>query len=142
MSLFTELKRRKVIRVSIAYMIGAWLLLQLTEVLSELLTLPENIGPIVVTIVAIGFPIVVVLTWMFELTSDGLKRDKDVADGERSSGKFINVTVIGLLVIALAYFVWESRFSGPGSQTNPAAGVMHSATGRLIGWPFYCGAAL
>lgn len=135
MSFFTELKRRKVIRASIAYVIGAWLLLQLTEVLSELLTLPANIGPIVVTIVAIGFPIVVVLTWMFELTSDGLKRDKDVADGERSSGKFINVTVIGLLVIALAYFVWESRFSGPGSQTNPATGVINSATGQLIETP-------
>ena len=60
MSLFTELKRRKVIRVSIAYLVGAWLLLQLTEVLSELLTLPENIGPIVVTMLLLS--VLIVLT--------------------------------------------------------------------------------
>ncbi len=45
MSFFEELKRRNVVRVGIAYAVGAWLLLQLTEVLSELLNLPEQIGP-------------------------------------------------------------------------------------------------
>ncbi|MDH3903617.1 MAG: hypothetical protein OES90_10405, partial [Xanthomonadales bacterium] len=110
MSFLNELKRRKVIRVSIAYLIGAWLLLQLTEVLSELLNLPDTIGPIVVSVVVIGLPIVVVLAWMFEITSDGLKRDRDIADAERSSGRVINVLVIGLLLVSLGYFIWESRF--------------------------------
>lgn len=112
MSFFVELKRRKVIRVAIAYVIGAWLLLQLAEVLAELLTLPETMGPIVVGLVVLGFPVVVVLAWVYELTSEGLKRDSEVAPGERSSGKFINAVVIGLLVVALGYFVWESRFQG------------------------------
>lgn len=115
MSFFNELKRRKVIRVSIAYVVSAWLLLQFTEVLSGLLDLPDSIGPIVVWVVVIGFPVVVVLTWMFELTSDGLKRDHDIADAERSSGRLINVLVIGLLLASLGYFVWESRF-----RTNAA----------------------
>lgn len=135
MSFLKELKRRKVIRVGIAYLIGAWLLLQLTEVLSELLNLPENVGPIVVAIVAVGFPIVIVLAWMFELTASGLKRDSAVSDAERSSGKLINAAVLGMLVIALAYFVWESRFQvGPGSDTADAmVQGMPSPTGLSSG---------
>jgi len=117
-SVFSELKRRKVIRVSIAYIVGAWLLLQLTEVLSTLLKLPDTIGPVVVGIVAIGFPIVVVFAWMYELTSDGLKRDHDVADTDRSSGRTINVLVISLLMVALGYFVWESRFQQEASNSE------------------------
>lgn len=143
MSVFSELKRRKVIRVSIAYIIGAWLLLQLTEVLSELLNLPETIGPVVVGVVVFGFPVMVVLVWMFELTSNGLKRDRDITDAERSSGRVINVLVIGLLLVALGYFVWESKFhddaSLPGktetvedsTQTNDTL-VESSAVGRSI----------
>jgi TolB-like protein/Flp pilus assembly protein TadD len=127
LSFINELKRRKVLRVSIAYVIGAWLLLQLTEVLSELLNLPDTIGPIVVGLVAIGLPIVVVLTWMFELTSDGLKRDHDVADAERSSGRVINVLVIGLLFVALGYFVWESRFKSETSLPGNAERTAVSA---------------
>ena len=56
MSFFEELKRRNVFKVGIAYAVGGWLLLQMTEVLSELLKLPDTVGPIVVSIVAIGLP--------------------------------------------------------------------------------------
>jgi TolB-like protein len=123
MSFFAELKRRKVIRVGIAYVIGGWLLLQLTEVLSELLNLPEQVGPVVVAVVAIGLPIALFLAWAFELTSDGLKRDSDVTPEQRSSGKVINVIVVGLLLAALGYFIWESRFrveeaDTPASETT------------------------
>ncbi len=75
MSLFAELKRRNVFRVGIAYVVGAWLLLQLTDVLSELLSLPQDIGPIVVTIVLIGLPVVLFAAWAFELTPEGIKRE-------------------------------------------------------------------
>lgn len=126
MSFVAELKRRKVIRVAIAYVIGAWLLLQLAEVLSELLNLPDKIGPIVVAVVAIGFPVVVVLAWMFELTASGLKRDDEVSDNERSSGKFINVAVVGLLLVALSYFVWESRFQTPTESGSTSTTIQQS----------------
>jgi TolB-like protein/Flp pilus assembly protein TadD len=137
MSFFEELKRRKVIRVGIAYVIGAWLLLQLTEVLSELLDLPDAVGPVVVGLVALGFPVVVVLAWVFELTADGLKRDSEVAPGERTSGKFINAVVIVLLVTALGYFVWESRFREPASAppSETATSVQTNAAGQAIETP-------
>ncbi len=137
MSFLEELKRRKVIRVGIAYVIGAWLLLQLTEVLSELLSLPEAVGPVVVGLVAIGFPVVVVLAWVYELTADGLKRDSEVAPGERSSGKVINAVVIVLLVTALGYFVWESRFRDPAKPVDTASPttVQTNAFGQAIETP-------
>jgi TolB-like protein/Flp pilus assembly protein TadD len=126
LSFIEELKRRKVIRVGIAYVIGAWLVLQLSDVLSELLSLPEQFGPVVVAIVAIGFPIVLVLAWAFEFTSAGLKRESEVAPNERSTGKGLNALVVALLVVALAYFVWESRFSTPGS--NAEQGTQQAGT--------------
>ncbi len=55
MSFFAELKRRNVVRVGIAYAVAAWLLLQLTEVLTELLQLPPEIGRAVVLLLVVGF---------------------------------------------------------------------------------------
>ena len=140
MSFFEELKRRKVIRVGIAYVIGAWLLLQLTEVLSELLSLPATIGPIVVALVALGLPVALFLSWAYEITADGIKRDSEISPDKRSSGKLINVVVVGLLLAALGYFIWESRFSATGSEQRRRR---KQRTGRGRGnWPLHCRAAL
>lgn len=117
MKFFGELKRRKVIRVGIAYVVGAWLLLQLTEVLSELLDLPQQIGPVVVAITAIGLPIALFLAWAYELTSEGLKRDSEVAPEQRSTGKTVNAIIISLLVLALGWFAFDKW--GAGGRANP-----------------------
>jgi len=122
MSFFVELKRRNVVRVGIAYVVGGWLLLQLTEVLSELLNLPEQIGPIVVSIVAIGLPIALFLAWAYELTPDGVKREKDV-DRSQSitphTGKKLNNAIVLLLVLAVAYLLFD-KFSGSNPADTPA----------------------
>ena len=113
MSFFNELKRRNVFRVGIAYVIGGWLLLQLTDVLSELLKLPDEIGPIVVAIVIIGLPITLFIAWAFEMTPEGVKLEKDVDRSQsitQKTGQKLNFAVIGMLVIAAGYFFWESRF--------------------------------
>ncbi len=121
MSLFQELKRRNVFRVGIAYVVGSWLLLQFTEVLSELLKLPEQVGPIVVTVVLIGLPLALFFAWAFELTPEGLKREHEV-DREESitpqTGRRLDRVIIVMLAVALAYFIWESRFSE--RQPEPA----------------------
>ncbi len=113
MSLFAELKRRNVFRVGVAYAVGAWLLLQLTEVLSELLKLPEQFGPIVVAVVAIGFPVVLFFAWAYEMTPQGIMREKDIDRSQsitHETGRKLDRAIIGLLAVALAYFVYESRF--------------------------------
>jgi TolB-like protein len=114
-SFIEELRRRNMFKVAITYAIGAWLLLQLTEVLSELLTLPEGIGPVVVSIVLIGFPVVMILAWAFELTPDGVKREKDVDRSQSitdQTGKKLNSTLVAMLVLAVGYIIFD-KFSGP-----------------------------
>jgi TolB-like protein/Tfp pilus assembly protein PilF len=127
MSFFTELKRRNVVRVGIAYVIGSWLLLQLTEVLSELLNLPDSIGPVVVAAVAIGLPIVLFATWAFELTPEGVKKESDVDRSQSiasSTGKKLNTATIVMLALAVTYLLFD-KFSGerPDVASTPSAEV-------------------
>jgi hypothetical protein len=85
MTFFTELKRRNVIRVGILYLISAWLLLQLTNVLSSLLSAPEWTGSVMVVLLAIGFFPTLAFSWVFELTSEGLKRESEIDHSELRS---------------------------------------------------------
>src|SRR5210317_1276504 len=115
MSFFAELKRRNVFRVGVAYVVGGWLLLQLTEVLSELLSLPKEIGPVVVAVVAIGFPIALFFAWAFELTPEGVKRESEVDRSQSiapQTGKKLNNTILVLMALAIAYLLFD-KFSGP-----------------------------
>jgi adenylate cyclase len=74
--LFGELKRRKVIRVAIAYAIAAWVVVQIGEVVFEPLRLPEWALTLVVALVILGFPVAVALAWAFELTPEGVRREE------------------------------------------------------------------
>ncbi len=76
--LIDELKRRKVFRVLVAYVIAAWLLLQVAEVLSSILSLPDWAPKLVLFLLAIGLLPALILAWAYELTPDGIKRDADV----------------------------------------------------------------
>jgi TolB-like protein len=139
MSFFEELKRRNVFKVGIAYAVGAWLLLQFTEVLSELLNLPENIGPIVVAVVAIGFPVAVFFAWAFELTPEGVKRESEV-DRTQSitpqTGKKLNNAIMVMMALAIVYLLYD-KFSGPaimgsGSISGEIASVESQDSALLI----------
>ena len=120
-SVWGELKRRNVVRVAIAYGIVSWLILQLTDVLVPILTLPEWVGRLVFLLLIIGFVLALFLSWAYELTPEGVKRGKDV---DRSSsithktGRRLDFAIIAMLVVALGYFVWESRFEGPSIENG------------------------
>ncbi len=113
MSFFEELKRRNVVKVGIAYLVAAWLLLQLTEVLTELLELDTDIGKIVILLLIIGFIPALIFAWAFEMTPEGIKREKDVDRSQsvtRQTGQKLNIAVIVMLAMIAGYFIWESRF--------------------------------
>jgi len=110
LSLFNELKRRNVIRVGVLYLVAAWLLLQLTDVLSSLLPVPESTGSLVIVLLVLGFFPVVIFAWIYEMTPEGLKREVDIDRSESvvpDTGKKTNTLTTVLLVIAIAGLVTD-----------------------------------
>jgi adenylate cyclase len=81
LSFWGELRRRKVIRVALAYLVVAWLLVQIATTIEPALDLPSWFDTFVIVVTAIGFPIAVVLAWAFDITPDGLRRTAPVAVG-------------------------------------------------------------
>ena len=73
MSFFNELKRRNVFKVGIAYAIVAWVLVQIVVAVETPLRLPEWADTLTIVLLAVGFPVAMIITWAFELTPDGIK---------------------------------------------------------------------
>ena len=86
MRLISELKRRNVFRVSAAYTVAAWLVLQVTDVLASILDLPAWAPKLVFFLVLLGFVAAVVLSWVYEVTDKGIQRETD-ADHGTEAGK-------------------------------------------------------
>ncbi len=130
-SLFTELKRRNVFRVGIAYLIVAWLLMQVADVMIENIGAPDWVFKAILLVLAIGFPLVLLFAWAFEMTPEGLKREKDVDRSQSitaKTGRKLDFTIIAVLAVALGYFIWEARFAG--APAPDAATTEDSAAGR------------
>ena len=114
MSLFNELKRRNVFRVAIAYLVIAWLLAQVADLAFDNFGTPEGVSKTVLFLLLLGFPLAVFFAWAFEITPEGVKKEKDIdrsASITTHTGRKLDYSIIVLLVIALGYFVWESRVS-------------------------------
>jgi TolB-like protein len=110
MSFVDELKRRNVFRVAVAYVIVAWLLLQVADTLAPALLLPDWFQSGVAFVLILGFPIAIIFAWAFELTPEGVKREKDVDRTEsitQETGQKLNLTIIALLVVAVAYLALD-----------------------------------
>jgi len=124
MSIFEELKRRNVIRVAVLYLVSSWVLLQLTDVLSSLLNAPDSVGSIVVLLLILGFIPVVIFAWVYEMTPEGVKRQKEV-DRDQSittqTGKRINTLIIVLLVVAIAVVALDRLLPQSAPVATPAA---------------------
>jgi len=114
MSFFSELKRRNVLRVGIAYLAGAWLLVQIVETLFPVFDLPNSTIRIVVIGIAIGFVPALMLAWIFELTPSGVTKDSgaSVADPKR-----YDRIIMTLLVLAVAYFSVDKFLLQPPAET-------------------------
>ena len=113
MSLLKELKRRNVFKVAIAYAVTTWILLQLTDVLTPILALPEWAPKLILLMLVIGFVPALIIAWAFELTPEGVKLEKDVPREQsetKKTGRKLNYVIIVSLGLSLGFFVWESRF--------------------------------
>src|SRR5438552_6838058 len=75
---FAELKRRNVYKVAVAYAVVGWVIAQIATQIFPFLEIPNWVVRLVIVVIAIGFPIALVIAWAFELTPEGLKRTEDV----------------------------------------------------------------
>jgi TolB-like protein len=111
-SLISELRRRNVFRVGIAYLVVAWLLLQVVDVVAPMLELPDWALKFVLLLLVIGFPVALLLAWAFELTPEGIRREGEAPPGA-GRGRGFDVIVFVGLIVALGWFGW-SRMADDG----------------------------
>ena len=131
MTFFGELKRRNVFRVAIAYLVVAWLLMQIADVVLGNIAAPAWVFQVLLLFLSIGLPIEVIFAWAFEMTPEGLKRDRDV-DRSKSitsrTGRKLDRVIIGVLAIAVIYFAadkWLGNRS-PDAGDTPATALEKS----------------
>jgi uncharacterized membrane protein len=123
MSFFRELKRRNVYRVAVLYVVVSWLVLQVTDVFTAFMPLPEWTGRLVFVLLVIGFPIALVLAWAFELTPQGLRPEgSPEAEEARPGGtkvRRVDALIVTLGVLAVALSVW--LYGGKDEREPPEA---------------------
>ena len=117
MSLYNELKRRNVFRVAIAYLALAWLLTEVSGTLFPAFGVPDWGVRFVVIVFALGFVPAVIISWAYEITPEGLKREKDVvrdASITHVTARRLDGITIGLIVVALAFILADRFWLSPG----------------------------
>jgi len=122
MSFLGEIKRRKVFQVAAVYAVVAWLLIQVVDVIGEPLTLPNWINAVVIVLLAVGFPIAVILAWAFDLTPEGIKADSKTpgkSSSSRPAGHTLNYLLQGLVLVAVGFLVVD-QYVLERQDTNPA----------------------
>lgn len=125
-SLIKELKRRNVFRVAVGYLLLGWVVLQITDVVAPALHLPEWTMTLVLLLGVIGFPFALFFAWAFELTPEGLKREHEVDRSQsitHHTGRKVDFAIIGLLIVALAFIVWDAYLSDPDDEMPVAEAV-------------------
>ena len=123
MSFFKELKRRNVFRVGIAYTVAAWLLIQVTDIVFPRIGLPDSAVTLVIALLVIGFIPALIFAWAFEMTPDGIKREKDV-DRSKSitptTGRKLDRVIIGVLTVLVAYLLIDKLvLQEPATSNQP-----------------------
>jgi TolB-like protein len=112
-SFWQELKRRKVVRVAIAYVVASWLLIQVADVIINNIGAPAWVFQTILLVLAIGFPVAVILAWAFDFSPQGLK--KETAEVPRM--QTISVVAIGLAALVFAGAMFWLQM---GERNSPA----------------------
>ncbi len=126
MSLFNELKRRNVIRVALFYIVAAWVLIQVAETVLPMFDVADGALRAVVVILVLGFPLALVFAWAFELTPDGLKRDRDAkvdpATKQQTAQKLSWATLVAA-VLAIGLLIADRMIPETAAPAAPATFV-------------------
>jgi len=134
MSLITELKRRNVFRVAAAYLVAGWLLTEVLTTILPKLGAPAWVADAVILMFAFGFIPAVVLSWIYEWTPDGIKREKDIERedmlGNASVRKLDYVTIIGVVLI-IVFISFFSASQAPNESDTSGATISQASVAVL-----------
>src|SRR5213594_887274 len=105
-----ELKRRNVYRAAVAYGVAAWFLTQLTTQVFPFFEIPNSAVRFVVIALAVGFPIAMLLAWIYEFTPEGIVRTEDLdpvhaRSVQRAAGRILDFIIIGVLLLVIAMLI-------------------------------------
>ncbi len=137
MSFFDELKRRNVFRVGVAYLIAAWLLLQVADVVLDNIEAPTWVFQAILLLLVIGFPVAIIFAWAFELTPEGLQKEKDVDRSEsvtHLTGRKLDFAIIGLMAVAILYLVLDNYVleEAPSKTAEEVTQVAIPSVGKIM----------
>ena len=135
MSLFSELQRRNVIRVVMAYIALAWLVVQVLDSLAPWFGVSEETARFIVIILAIGLVPVLVVSWLFEWTPEGLQRENEIdhsTTDRRDAAKRLNRIVVVSLAVALVYFAVDKFLLDPARDTEIARTAAEQARDEAV----------
>ena len=131
MGLVSELRRRNVFRVAIAYVLIAWVTLEAGDVLAPALRLPEWVVSALVFFLVLGFPLALVFAWAFELTPEGIRLEKHV-DRSRSTtrvtGRKLDYVIIAVLALALVLFAFDKFVLEPSRDAEMVRATTEAQT--------------
>ncbi len=135
MSFIEELKRRRVIKVAIAYAVVAWAVIEITSTVFPILHLPDWTMRLVVILSLIGLPITLVLAWAFDLTPAGVVMTGDAEDDDSTpqpSGQMLNYVMAVALFAALGFITYQNFFHDP----DPASTGLEPSQTSIAVLPF------
>ena len=133
MSFFAELKRRNVFQVAIAYIVIAWLVMQVADVILNNIAAPGWVFQVILLLLGIGFLFAMFFAWEFELTPEGLKREHEVNRSQsitHVTGRKLDFTIIAVLVLALGYFAYDKLVLSTARETAAIESALEEVTSQ------------
>jgi len=121
-SLFKELQRRNVFKVGIAYVVMAWLVMQVSDVVINNITAPDWVFQTILLLLGIGFLFAMFFAWAFEMTPEGIKREHEVDRSQSitpQTGKKLNGLIFAVMALAIAYFAYDKFVVSGGHDVAP-----------------------
>ena len=121
---FEELKRRKVYRTAVAYAAVSFVIMQIVEIIFPMFEIPLWMGRFVIILIVLGFPVAMILSWMFDKSADGITRDKGQSSSNFSSTKPFylqkqNIFIIAVLLVGIIIGRFASSTNEKKSLVNP-----------------------
>jgi hypothetical protein len=118
MKVIRELKRRKIFQVAAVYLVVAWLIAQVVDVVNDPLSLPLWFDTVVILLLAIGFPVAVILAWAFDVTPEGVKRASANQVSAPSDSRKLEYVLLGVIAVGIGWLVVRDSISLDSAATR------------------------